>query len=174
MNHKYDESLKRTLAIVNDRRSDTNIIHDVKVRMLGIAKGLEEGTPMIKNMLSELNDLETFNEMKAIMMQSAQGGGSITEARTVKLTPYLVGNCYKMVLERRNQYDVLLASMEATTIRMFSGEFYDIAKDTYNCTAFRKIIEEKLLILNHLKMNAVMDGLATLSIAASSETMSLD
>ena len=171
MSHRYTESLKRALAVSSNRGNDNGVFEAVKTKMVDINTKLQRGEPIIKSMIAELTDPEAVKEIKSIMLTgTGGGGGNLPEARASKLAKFFVGECYVEALAQKERYDLLLESMQTMSVSMFAAEFYSDVKDTYQFAEFRKILEEKLLILNHIALNNVIQGVSALSIG-SSESM---
>ena len=168
MNHRYYQALQRALAVANNRSDDNSIFEKVMARMVDINAKLQLGDPIIKPMLAALTDPEAVKEIQSIMLSgTGGGGGNLPEARASKLAKFFVGECYVEALAQRERYDLLLESMQTMSVSMFAAEFYSDAKDTYQVAEFRKLLEEKLLILNHIALHNVIQGVSELSIGSS-------
>ena len=98
-------------------------------------------------------------------MSNASGGtGVAAESKVMRLTKWFVGQTYEDAVAQRDRYDVLINSMHAMMGAIYASEFYSTEKDSYCNTAFRQMIDDRLIIVDHIAMNEIVRATSALNL----------
>ena len=67
-------------------------------------------------------------------------------------------------MAQRDRYDVLINSMHSMMGAIYASEFFSPEKDAYCNTAFRQMIDDRLIIADHISMNELVSAASALNL----------
>ena len=138
---------------------DLNLFIAVKQRLEKLDAKLSEGVPVFKNLVQGADDIATIQGLKNIMSHGTGTGGASTETKAAKMASYVVGDIYSATVQYRDRCDGLVEAMNTMTVSLFDKEFWCNDKGTFNCASFKKLLDDRTLILEHLRVAAVENSL---------------
>ena len=117
---------------------------------------------VVRNLVGKLK-MDDLGEIQDIMA-STINGGTTPEGKSAKLVKFIIGEPYVEAVAQKEMYENLIEAMSVMAVSIYAAEFF--TTETYNHTEFRKLIDARTALLTHLNMEAMVNSVASLTIAA--------